>query len=86
MNTLNTSKLIEVLNHAVLLCLSRSGDVDTVDGSFATVETDEITRLESALSELLNQPCDDIDISNIGLLCDEVKKIQILIEGKFKNE
>lgn len=56
-----TSEYIkDVLSIAAQVVLSRSGDVDTEDGSFATVDTDLIIRLEAAISQAFNLPGDDV--------------------------
>ena len=41
-----TTKISDVIINAFELVISRNGDVDTEDGSFATCGTDEIIRLE----------------------------------------
>ena len=50
----------DVLSIAAQVVLSRSGDVDTEDGSFATVDVDRIIRLEAAISKAFNLPGDDV--------------------------
>ena len=64
-----TSEYIkDVLSIAAQVVLSRSGDVDTEDGSFATVDTDLIIRLESAISQAFDLPGDDVNEGDIPQL------------------
>lgn len=44
-------KLIDLLERAVLVAKSRDGDIDTEDGTFATVDTDHLINLESEIQE-----------------------------------
>lgn len=44
--------LKELINRAILVAHWRDSDVDTVDGSFATTDTDEMIRMESAIQEM----------------------------------
>ena len=61
-------KMSDVLMAAVELVLSRSGDIDLEDGSFATCGTDEIIRLDTSIAGFLDLPSDDVDIRDIDLI------------------
>ena len=68
-------KLKRVIELAVTTVLSRSGDVDTEDGSKATVCTDEIIRLEAAISEAFELSSDDVNDSDVEIIAATLKSI-----------
>lgn len=45
-------QLKQLIERAILVAYHRDGDVDTEDGTFATTDTDEMIRLESAIQDL----------------------------------
>ncbi len=66
--------LNEIIKIAVHLVLSREGDVDTEDGTFATVSTDDIICLEQAIVEAFDLNSDDVcreDVSKINKMLGE---------------
>jgi hypothetical protein len=67
---MDIEKLKEVLTKAVMVIEYRAGDVSTEDGTYATTDTDEIIRLESALCDALGTEFDDIDLSEALALID----------------
>jgi hypothetical protein len=63
----------EILIAAALVVLKRHGDVSTEDGSFATVDTDALLRLDYAFAEHFELDSDDVTRENFG---DLIAKIQ----------
>lgn len=53
-------ELKELIERAILVAYWRNGDVDTQDGTYATTETDEMIRLESAIQELFGLEAHDL--------------------------
>ena len=62
------NKLKELLEQAVFVCWNRSGDVDTEDGSFATIDTDSMIRLETAICEYFDLPSDSLELSHFDII------------------
>jgi len=59
------SELInDVLCRAVAVVLSRAGDVNTEDGSFATVSINDIILLEESIVEAFDLDSDDVNQSD----------------------
>jgi len=72
---MNSDKIKCVLQLAAQLVLSRGADVDTEDGAFATVCTDEIINLEMAISQAFELDSDDVTSRDIELICTEINSI-----------
>ena len=66
-------KISDVLMSAVELLLSRCGDIDLEDGSFAMCGTDEIIRLDTSIASFLELPSDDVHIRDIDLILRKAK-------------
>ena len=58
-------ELKSLIERAILVAGSRDGDVDTEDGTFATVDVDELIRLEEAIEEFFGR-----DVSEVCALSD----------------
>ncbi len=58
----------EIIKLSTSLVLSRGGDVDTEDGSFATVDTDLVIRLKQAIVEAFSLPYDDVSEEDIPMI------------------
>lgn len=58
-------KIIEL---AAALVLSRSGDVSTEDGNFATVDDNIIIELDGAIAEAFELNSDDVNESDIPMI------------------
>jgi hypothetical protein len=65
---MQSKKLRELIETAILTVLSREGDIDTDDGSFATVGTDEIIRLDCAIADAFELNSDDVNESDVALI------------------
>lgn len=63
----------EILKLATELVLTRSGDIDTEDGNFATVDTDLIIRLDEALAHEFTNDSDDVNFENIERIVVNIK-------------
>ncbi|MGR5367001.1 hypothetical protein [Photobacterium damselae] len=71
-------QLKELIERAILVAYWRNGDVDTEDGTYATTDTDEMIRLESAIQELFGIEARELSKSiNSGQIID--KKLNDLI-------
>lgn len=71
-------QLKELIERAILVAYWRNGDVDTEDGTYATTDTDEMIRLESAIQELFGLEAHELYKSlNSGQIID--KKLNDLI-------
>lgn len=68
------NKIKEVLTKATDLVLSRGGDVDTEDGSFATVDEDAIIVLDDAIASAFELDSDDVTV-------DDLPKIRAAIQA-----
>ena len=55
-----TDGMKDIIKYATSLVLSRSSDVDTEDGSFATVEIDELLHLEAAIAKEFELEGDEV--------------------------
>ncbi len=86
--------LKEILGRAILLIESRSGDVDTEDGSFATTGTDQIIHLEQALADAFNPTGDDAIMEEcwdqVEVYCHEITLLKERVKsdplnGKYKD-
>ena len=62
------NKMKRVIELATALVLSRAGDVDTEDGSFATVDTDIIIELDCAIAEAFELNSDDVNDSDAPMI------------------
>lgn len=70
----DTEKLIDMISKMVQLLQSREGDVDTEDGTFATVDVDELLRLEQEFEALFNCPVEDVvQISRVRWFVENLK-------------
>lgn len=58
----------EILLLAVQAVLSRSGDVDTEDGAYATTNIDTMINLEAAIVKRFNLDSDDLQDKHIPLI------------------
>ncbi len=68
-------KLKEIIERAILVAYWRDGDVDTEDGTYATTDTDEMIRLESAIQELFGIEVEDLAKSlNASKIIDKTLK------------
>jgi len=63
-------KIKRILELATALVLSRSGDVSTEDGNFATVDDNIIIELELSISEAFNLESDDVNIGDVSVIRD----------------
>lgn len=70
---MNQVKLSDVLMMAFELVLSRDGDVDTEDGSFATCGIGEIIRLDEAMAHYFEIGRDDINLCNVDLVLSKAR-------------
>ena len=66
-------KIKEILKLATELVLTRTGDVTTEDGNFATVDTDLIIRLDEALAHEFTNDSDDVSFENIEMIIANIK-------------
>lgn len=73
-------KLSNVLMCAFELVISRYGDVDTEDGSFATCGTDEIIRLDEAMAHFFDVGSDDLELHYADLILKKSKQLDQHIE------
>lgn len=73
-------KLSNVLMCAFELVISRYGDVDTEDGSFATCGTDEIIRLDEAMAHFFDVGSDDLELHYADLILKKSKQLDQNIE------
>lgn len=62
------------------LVISRYGDVDTEDGSFATCGTDEIIRLDEAMAHFFDVGSDDLELHYADLILKKSKQLDQHIE------
>lgn len=69
------TKISDVIMHAFELVISRDGDVDTEDGSFATCGTDEIIRLDEAMAHYFKVGSDDVSLCNVDLILRKAKEL-----------
>jgi len=63
-----------IIELATLLVLSRSGDVSTKDGSFATVDENMIIELESAIAKAFELKSDDVNNTDFIKIMDYLNK------------
>tara|TARA_R110002033_G_scaffold88405_3_gene138456 strand:+ start:919 stop:1176 length:258 start_codon:yes stop_codon:yes gene_type:complete len=68
-------KMKGIIEKAAMVVLTRMGDIDTDDGSLATVETDAIIILEEAITDAFDLGSDDITFENMPLLLQQIKDI-----------
>lgn len=73
-------KMSDVLMCAFELVISRYGDVDTEDGSFATCGTDEIIRLDEAMAHFFGVGSDDLEAQYADLIFKKSKQLDKHIE------
>lgn len=72
-----TTKISDVIINAFELVISRNGDVDTEDGSFATCGTDEIIRLDEAMAHYFQVGSDDISLSDAYVISQKAKELDL---------
>tara|TARA_R110000772_G_scaffold174521_1_gene286409 strand:- start:394 stop:609 length:216 start_codon:yes stop_codon:yes gene_type:complete len=65
----------KVIELAVKLVLSRSGDVTTEDGNFATVDDNIIIELDCAIAEAFDLNSDDVNESDLPDIIDKLSKL-----------
>ena len=53
-------KLADIVERAIFVVDSRDGDVDTMAGTFATVDTDEIIRLEEMIENFFELSTEEL--------------------------
>ncbi len=76
-------QLKELIERAILVAYHRDGDIDTENGTYATTDTDEMIRLESAIQELFGLEAHELSQSlNSGQIIDKklneiMKAIQV---------
>jgi hypothetical protein len=63
----------KVIELATALVLSRSGDVSTEDGSFATVDDNIIIELDGAIAEAFGLDSDDVNESDVPMIMATLK-------------
>jgi len=68
-------ELKEILVQAACVVLMRHGDVSTEDGSYATVDTDSLLRLDYSLAEYFDLDSDDVTFENIDDLIAKIRKL-----------
>lgn len=65
-------QLKELIERAILVAYWRDGDIDTEDGTFATTDTDQMIRLESAIQDLFGLEANELAKSlNSGQIIDK---------------
>ena len=62
------NQMKEIIKLSTSLVLSRGGDIYTEDGSFATVDTDLIIRLEQAIVEAFSLLYDDVSVEDVSMI------------------
>ena len=62
------NEIKEIIKLSTSLVLSRDSDVNTEDGSFATVDTDLIIRLEQAIVKAFDLPYDDVSEEDVPII------------------
>ena len=72
----------ELLITTASLVLTRKGDVDTEDGTYATVDTDTIIRLDYGLAEAFELDSDDVTFENMGMLVSRIRGLQLNINTR----
>lgn len=72
---MSETKLSEVLFAAYKLVISREGDVDTEDGSFATVDIAEILNLDTLLARYFNVGSDDCRVTDVYTILTKLNTI-----------
>lgn len=72
---MSETKLSDVLFAAYKLVISREGDVDTEDGSFATVDIGEILNLDTLLAHYFRLGSDDCRAKNSDTVLTKLKTI-----------
>ncbi|CAH9017353.1 conserved hypothetical protein [Vibrio phage 193E37-1] len=71
---IDKEKLIDMIGKMVQLLQSREGDVDTVDGTYATVDSDELLHLEQEFECLFGVQVEDVtNLSRIRWLVSNLK-------------
>lgn len=78
------SDLKDILIAAATVVLLRRGDVDTEDGSYATVDIDSLLRLDYALAEFFELDSDDVTFENIDGLIQKINSNFTAIQFKPK--
>lgn len=69
------TRLSDVLFAAYKLVISREGDVDTEDGSFATVDTAEILNLDTLLAHYFDLGSDDCRLKDVDIVLTKLNTI-----------
>lgn len=72
---MSETKLSDVLFAAYKLVISREGDVDTEDGSFATVDIAEILNLDTLLAHYFNLGSDDCRLKDVDIVLTKLNTI-----------
>ena len=65
----------DIIEMAAMVVLTRMGDVDTDDGTLATVGTDAIIILEEAITKAFDLGSDDVTFENMPALLRQVKDL-----------
>ena len=73
------SQLADIIERAIFVVDSRDGDVDTMDGTFATVDTDEIIRLEEAIENFFDLSIEELipSYNSKSLVNNTIKRSQL---------
>lgn len=72
---MSETKLSDVLFAAYKLVIGREGDVDTEDGSFATVDIAEILNLDTLLAHYFNLGSDDCRVKDVDTILTKLNTI-----------
>lgn len=71
---IDKEKLIDMVSKMVQLLQSRKGDVDTEDGTYATVDVDELLLLEQEFESLFRVPVEEVtNISRVRWLVSNLR-------------
>lgn len=70
-----SKKISDVIMAAFELVVSRDGDVDAGDGSYATCGIGEIIRLDEALAHYFKVGSDDVNLRDVDLIIKKAKEI-----------
>ena len=68
-------KYKSIIELAALVVLHRGQDVNTEDGYFATTCSDQIIRLEAAISEAFELNSDDVNVSDLTMIMTKLEQL-----------